>query len=82
MLLREYLDEHGTLQVHVARKAGLSHRTIANALDGKDIRLSVALKIEDATKGQVTCRDLAPDSYLSKGEPDKYSKKKKKKPIA
>lgn len=81
MLLKDYLEEHGTQQVHVARRAGVSHRTIASALNGKDIRLSVALKIEDATKGKVTCRELAPDSYLSKSDPNTNCKKKKKKPV-
>ncbi len=77
MRLREYLDEHGTLQSHLARRANVHHRTIASALSGADIRLSVALQIEDATKGLVTARELAPNCYL-KDQGKDYTKKKKK----
>lgn len=63
MFLKEYLEEHGTPLRVLARRANISHATIINILAGKDIRLSVALQIEDATKGQVKCRDLAPAAY-------------------
>ncbi len=80
MRLEEYLEEHGTPNIVLARRAGIHHTTVTRSLQGHEILLSVALKIEDATKGQVTCRDLAPDIYLE-SQPDDKSNKKKHKPV-
>lgn len=66
MKLNEYLDEHGTQQTTVARRAGVHHRTVSNILQGKDILLSVALQIEDATKGKVTVYDMAPQKFIER----------------
>jgi DNA-binding transcriptional regulator YdaS (Cro superfamily) len=78
MRLHEYLEEHGTPNIVLARRAGIHHTTLARTLQGHEILLSVALKIEDATKGQVTCRDLAPDVYLESKPHDKREEKKHK----
>jgi DNA-binding transcriptional regulator YdaS (Cro superfamily) len=68
MKLREYLNEHGTPISVFARRAGVSEATIHNILDGnKDLYLSVALRIQKATKGQVTCEDLISEEIVQKG---------------
>ncbi len=81
MRLEEYLEEHGTPNIVLARRAGIHHTTLARTLQGHEILLSVALKIEDATKGQVTCRDLAPEQYLSEREIHNKREKEKHKPV-
>ncbi len=61
MKLKEYLDEMGISQIKFARRCGVDARTIHNILKGKqDIRLSIALKIEELTDGKVTPKDLDP----------------------
>lgn len=82
MKLREYLDEYSTPIRALARKAGIAHTSISNILKGMDIRLSIALKLEDATKGLVTCRELAPKCYkinkdIKKEENKRINKTKK-----
>lgn len=58
MNLKEYLDETGCTLTKFAKRANMSVQTIRNILDGKDMYLSIASKIEVATKGNVTCQDL------------------------
>jgi predicted transcriptional regulator len=58
MNLREYFEETGTSVVNFAKKAGVSKLTIHNLLGGRDVRMSIAVKIQRATKGKVKCEDL------------------------
>ena len=58
MKLREFLDEWGIPVVRFAKKIKVSPATIHNAINGKNISLKVAMKIERATEGKVTCKDL------------------------
>ena len=59
MKLNEYLKETGIPLVVFAKKAGISVATVNNIITNiKDMYLSVAIRIEETTKGQVTCREL------------------------
>jgi AcrR family transcriptional regulator len=49
-----------------ARKANVSPPTIYNVIKGKDIFLSIALRIEKATRHKVRCKDLLSESLLLK----------------
>jgi len=60
MKLREYLLSNGTKISFFASKAGVSLGTIHNVMSGKEPTLRVALKIENATLGAVTCKDMLP----------------------
>lgn len=63
MLLKEYLDEVGIPITVFAKKVGTCPATIHNILHGnRDLRLSIAVKIEETTKGLVKCKDLLPRS--------------------
>lgn len=59
MKLEEYLDKYQTPVAALARKAGVCPTTIRYILYGKDIRLSVAKAVADATHGEVSLEDLA-----------------------
>lgn len=59
MKLREFLDEWGIAVVRFAKRAKVSPATIHNAINGKQISLKVAMRIEKATEGKVTCKDLS-----------------------
>lgn len=64
MNLREYLDD---LQIPVrkfARKVGVSYPMIYKIMKGGDMRLSLALAIEAATKGIVTAQALKPTQQI------------------
>lgn len=52
-------------QAALARKAGVAQQTISWLLTGgaKNVSPSVALKIEKATGGEVTRRDLIPEMF-------------------
>lgn len=58
MKLNEYLTEMGIPIAGFARRVGVSMMTIRRILEGAEPKVSVALKIEELTKGQVTCHDL------------------------
>lgn len=68
MLLNEYLEKYGTPVTVFAKKIGASTATLYNFLKGKrEIKLSLAFKIEDITDKQVTARELIPfDAKKSK----------------
>lgn len=92
MRLEEYIEEFGISPPKLAKKANVSALTIRNIMQGKkDIQLSTALKIEAATKGQVTCREMLPKILLeqmlkapsqSKGQGDSKKPPKEFKGIA
>ena len=61
MRLQEYIDEVGISKTEFARRCGLSVATVFNLVredSNKDVRLSVAKKIFDYTKGKVQPFDL------------------------
>ena len=60
MKLNDYLEQEGITMTRFARKIGVHRHTLISILEGYDTKLSVALKIEEATKGAVKCKDLAP----------------------
>ena len=60
MKLKEYLDKEGIKYSAFARKVGIHPQTIATIIKGYDTKLSIGVKIEEATNGAVRCRDLMP----------------------
>lgn len=57
--LKEYLEETGIKHHVFAKKAGVCNATLSSLVSrSKDPHLSVCLKIEKATDGKVTCRDM------------------------
>jgi transcriptional regulator with XRE-family HTH domain len=66
MYLAEYLQETGMSQAEFARRAGISGPTVASVLVGKDVKLSVAVLIEIATKGKVKCKECTNMDYIRK----------------
>lgn len=61
MRLKQYLFEKDYKRYEFAEKAGITEKSLWNILRGQDIKLSLAMKIEEATEGLVTCQDLAQD---------------------
>ncbi len=60
MELREYLFRREIKKGDFAALVGTSPKTIWALSKGmQDVKLSIALKIEEVTQGEVTCRDLA-----------------------
>ena len=79
MKLTEYLKEIGIPLTVFARRIGVSTATIHNLVrEKRDPRLSIAVKIEDATKNRVTCRELLPDDFFTKDVKKTITKKTKK----
>jgi len=64
MKLSDYLEERGISARKFAAKANITAPTLRNAIKGKDILLSNALKIERASEGKVKCKDLIDDDLL------------------
>lgn len=71
MKLREYLEATKLKQEIFAKHVGITHRTLVNALLGKEVKLSTAIKIEKATCGAVTCHDM----FLAETNGETYAKK-------
>lgn len=82
MKLSEFLEETGCPVTKFARRVGVSVGTIKNILLEKhDIRLSVAIRIEEATMGKdrqpmVTYRELISDELFGKEKKKKKERKK------
>lgn len=58
MKLREYLDLHGIKYKRFAELLGVSQTSIHNIFNGRPPSLNIAVRIEMATYGHVTCKDL------------------------
>ena len=58
MDLREYFFRERITQTEFLKKAKISSRTLWKAINGKDIMLSLALRIQKATDDKVRCEDL------------------------
>lgn len=60
MKLKDYLDSNGIKYHAFAEKIEISPKSLWSILyKGTDMRLSTAMKIENATRGEVTCQELA-----------------------
>lgn len=66
MKLKEYFDRYHTPKAIFARMIGVTPATIYAILQGHNIFLDLALKIQDATHGEVTCEDLRPTAKKRK----------------
>lgn len=75
MKLSEFFEESGMTQANLARRAKVSQATVCKVLNGHDCRLSIAMRIFKATKGQVTPEEL----FFPLHEHSDTTKKKKKK---
>jgi len=88
MELRDYLYKNRITQVDFAREMKISYKTLWGIINKEsDMKLSLALRIEKATKEEVTCKELLPESFLldlmdknfdSKKTSDKKNNKSKK----
>jgi DNA-binding transcriptional regulator YdaS (Cro superfamily) len=58
MKLVEYLSKYATPVSVMARRCGISGSAMHKIILGAEPSLKSALAIEDATKGEVTCREL------------------------
>lgn len=79
MKLDEYIKENCINIRLFAKKIGVSLTTLYSIFEGHDIRLSTALKIEDATKRQVTCRDMLPTTVRPRYKKNKDNEHKDEK---
>lgn len=77
MFLSEYLKKYNISISQLADKAGLGRQTIYTLMDGKEILLTTAVKIELATKRKVKCIDLY-EEFLLIPESHKILTKRKK----
>jgi plasmid maintenance system antidote protein VapI len=73
MHLKKWLVNNGLTYQEFAEKIGIHRQTIVNLMAGKDVMLSVACKIEDATLGVVKCREL----HLDDAKDEEKQKRKK-----
>jgi len=73
MNLKQFFDETGIRQTHIAAKANVSPACVWKAISGADIKLSTAVKICEATQWRVTPKDLY-NSLLCNHEKDKGEK--------
>ena len=85
MKLDEYLFRNKKQYNDFADEIGISYRTLWSILNkNSDMKLSVAVRIERATKGAVTCIELLPEGFLhdleDKNEHSKQTPEKKTKP--
>ncbi len=76
MKLKDYIEERGIPTRVFAIRAGLVPVTVYKVLQGHNITLSSALKIQEFTKNEVTTSDILTDEFWAK------EKKKKKKRAA
>lgn len=81
MKLYDYLQEEGIQHSHFAKRVGISLPTLAMLFKGYDCRLSVAIKIEELTRGAVKIRDLTPTVFRpSRKKPKKEDCQKQTNP--
>ena len=73
MKIKEYLDKHRLTRIEFAKICGITQTLISRSmLYGGDIMLSTAIKIENGSNGEITCKDLynelvtEPHNYLPK----------------
>lgn len=64
MELRVYLFKNRINQKVFAKELGISYATFRTILQGDDVWLSLALRIEELTNGEVTYKDLLSPEFL------------------
>jgi plasmid maintenance system antidote protein VapI len=77
MRLKDYLDSMGIPVTKFARKVGVTAATIHNLFRGREITLRTAVRICEATKGEVTIEEILIESTLKKNQ-DQQSQKPRK----
>jgi DNA-binding transcriptional regulator YdaS (Cro superfamily) len=77
MDLREYLFRERIGHGEFAKKIGIAPKSLWAILNGSDMKLSTALRIEDATNGRVTCRDLQSKDDLKESRVQRKQKAQK-----
>ncbi len=75
MNLKDYLYFNRIMQAEFAKELDISIGTLTRILNGLDVKLSLALKIEKATQGQVKCIDLLDKSKSKRARVQKDSSK-------
>jgi DNA-binding transcriptional regulator YdaS (Cro superfamily) len=68
--LTKYIEEHGVSIAKFARKVGVTPTTIHNLLEGRDVKLSIGVKIQRVTKGKVTCEEIFSELIEPKKKPE------------
>ena len=64
MKLKKYFETHPINKSDFAQMAGISLRSLFNALEEKtDISISIAMAIQDLSEGKVQCQDLVSDKF-------------------
>jgi|HubBroStandDraft_2_1064218.scaffolds.fasta_scaffold1104503_1 hypothetical protein len=58
MKLEEYLDSKGIKKTFFASQLGLTYRTLFTIMKSNECRKTIALAIENITKGEVTMKDF------------------------
>lgn len=64
MKLVEYLKKHNVNKLSFCRKIGISAPALYGALEGRDMKLSTAIRIVKETYGEVKFSDLLDPKYL------------------
>ena len=89
MILKEYLDVNGIKYERFAQKINISRVALSYIMNRKrDLRLSVAIRIVEATNGEVSYKELLPYPPRDKKEkkdsssPNSYAKPKSTKKAA
>lgn len=66
MKLKDYIEKYGTPISVLARKANMKECTLIKIFRGSEPTLKSAIAIEDATRGEVTIREMVrPEGELS-----------------
>lgn len=59
MNLEEFLEYSGMTQINLAKRAKLTQSTIFKILSGRDVKLSTAVKLCEASRNKITLESLA-----------------------
>lgn len=61
MNIKDWIDSKGLNSFQFAKMVGISPASISYYVQGKSASLRIAKKIQRATNGEVTIKDLRPD---------------------
>lgn len=64
MKLKEFIEETGITVAKLAKRADVSFATVKSAIEGKNLTLENAYKIQLATKGKCTLLDMLPEEVM------------------